>query len=112
MRYLNTLLLLAFFSLKVFSQDAKVEGKITDSRTSQPIAGASVNVDNSAKGTITGTDGNFAVSLSSGASHIITVSFVGYKTKEISDITVTPNQTLTLNVVLEIAAKTEEAIIM
>lgn len=112
MRYLTTLLLLAFFSLKVFSQDAKVEGKITDSRTSQPIAGASVNVDNTTKGTISGMDGNFTLSLSSGASHIITVSFVGYQTKEISDITVTPGQIVTLNVVLEIAAKTEEAIII
>ena len=112
MRYLITLLLITFFSVKVFSQDVKVEGKITDSRTSQPIAGASISVDNTTKGTITGMNGNFDLSLSPGVSHIITVSFVGYKTKEISDITVTPGQVLTLNVVLEIAAKTEEAIII
>ncbi|MGN6539287.1 MAG: carboxypeptidase-like regulatory domain-containing protein, partial [Ginsengibacter sp.] len=65
MRYIITLLLITFFSLKVFSQNAKVEGKVTDSRTNQPIAGASVVVDNS-NGTTTGMDGNFSLLLSSG----------------------------------------------
>ena len=111
MRYIITLLLIIFFSLKVFSQNAKVEGKVTDSRTNQPIAGASVVVDNS-KGTTTGMDGNFSLLLSSRASHIITVSFVGYKTKEISDIFINSAQTFALNVVLESATKTEEAIVI
>lgn len=112
MRYLITLLFITFSSISVFSQIAKVEGKITDAQTNQPIAGASITLDNISKGVTTGMDGNFSLSISSGARHIITVSFVGYQTKEISDITVTPGQVLTLNVVLKNAFKKEEAIII
>jgi len=46
----------------------------------KPLAGASVFINNSSKGTVTASDGTFELAFSSSSSFEIIVSFVGYKT--------------------------------
>jgi hypothetical protein len=75
-----------------------VTGKVIDEENGEPVVGANVRIGN--KGAITGMDGSFTISVSSGPC-MVTVSNVGYGTKEISEITVQDNQTFELNVVLK-----------
>lgn len=69
-------------SVNSVEQQTQCKGKVTDA-TGEPIIGASVVVKgNAAIGTITDTDGNFALpNVKKG--EVIQVSFVGYETQEL-----------------------------
>jgi outer membrane receptor protein involved in Fe transport len=112
MRYIITLLLIILFSLNGFSQSGKIEGKITDSKTGQPLSGVSVSTAENDKGVITNQDGRFVITINSVTPKSIRISSVGYKTKIIERVEVSANQLINLDVVLETAAKTEEEIII
>ena len=60
---------------------SQIVGVVTDSKTGEPIIGASVTVAGVAGGAITDVDGKFTISATSG--NILKVSFIGYITKEI-----------------------------
>ena len=112
MRNIVTLLLFTFISLKGFSQDGKIDGKITDSKTGQPLSGVSVSVTGNDKGVITDQDGHYTISVNSATPKSIKISSVGYKTKVIENVEVAANTLINLDVVLETAAKTEEEIVI
>jgi hypothetical protein len=76
----------------------RVTGKVLDEELGQPIMDATVRV--GSKSTTSAVDGSFNLSLPAG-SYTGSVSYVGYTTKEITDIRVTEEQDLTLNVVLK-----------
>ena len=86
---LATKVLLVFFlSCTCFflpAQNVKLSGKVSDSETNSPVVGATVTVDNSAKGTTTDVDGRFLIQAAAGKKYTIKISNVGYKTKEITD---------------------------
>lgn len=75
----------------------KVSGKIID-ENGQPVPGATIRIGNT--GTTTGIDGSFSISLAKG-SYTAIVSYIGYGTKEVTEIIVRDNQTFELNVVLK-----------
>lgn len=78
----GTLLLLACLSLSFgLSAQVKVTGKVTSSDDKLPIIGATVKVKNTAIGTLTDPNGAFAINVK--PTDILSVSFVGYVTKEI-----------------------------
>ena len=112
MRYIITALLFTVFTVTGFSQTAKIEGKITDSKTGQPLAGVSVSIAASNKGVITNQDGHFIISISSVTPQSVRISSIGYKTKLIENIQTSAGQVISLDVVLETAAKMEEAIVI
>ncbi len=55
-------------------------GKVTDGRTGEALAGASVYIADLKTGAITNNEGNFLISNISPGRHLIEVSFVGYST--------------------------------
>ena len=61
-------------------QTSKIKGTIVDSKTGEPIIGASVKVKGTKHATITDVDGNFELNTPEGAS--LLVSYVGYKNEE------------------------------
>ncbi|EKU89614.1 SusC/RagA family TonB-linked outer membrane protein [Bacteroides oleiciplenus] len=70
-------------STQVVLQQIKVTGVVKDAMG--PVAGASVvEKGNTSNGTITDIDGNFSLSVKSGG--IIIVSYLGYKTQEITTV--------------------------
>lgn len=83
MRLLTTLCISIFASISfpVFAQYS-VSGKIVDSASREPLAGASVFCQNTTIGTITNKQGEFSLSLKSGGYELI-ISFTGYQTKQI-----------------------------
>ncbi len=86
------------FSFSAYGQNIVVNGKITDSQTGEAIIGASVFVKGTGSGTITDLDGNF--SLSAPPESTISVSFLGYKSKEFKAIPGITNITLDEDVLM------------
>lgn len=65
----------------VSQTDEKYEGVVVDANTQEPIIGASVVIKGTTTGVITDIDGRFSISASSG--QILTISYIGYKSKDI-----------------------------
>lgn len=84
---LISFLLVELFGLNyyVYSQNTKlkknVSGIVTDDVTQEPIIGASVAVKGTTRGVITNLDGDFSIECSEGDT--LSVSYIGYKTKDI-----------------------------
>lgn len=102
-------LLLLICSLSAFAQNAEkrtVKGHLVDV-TGAPVMGASIMVKNSKQGTMADMEGNFALVLP--AKEVkLTISFIGFKTKEIS---VAPNQN-SLTVVMQEDSKQLDEIVV
>ena len=75
----------------IVQQSSTVNGKITDAN-GEPIIGASVVIKGTTNGTITDFDGNFMLEVPAKAT--LVVSYVGYKTLEVS---VNGKKTLNIN---------------
>lgn len=79
-KYLLMMLSL-FFVLSVWAQQQTVTGTVTDAETDETVPGANVIEKGTTNGTTTDLDGNFSLSVSEGATLI--VSFVGYRQTEV-----------------------------
>ncbi len=79
------LLLLAFLlsAASIFSQERFITGKVTDSKDGSPVVGASVVPKGSTKGTSTGPDGSFRISVGANVS-ILVISSIGFNTQEVN----------------------------
>jgi TonB-linked SusC/RagA family outer membrane protein len=85
--------LLLFFTAMA-QQSVRVTGRITDANTGAAIAGASITIGDTKKGTVSDDNGNFSVTTSKGS--VLQFTFSGYKPK-----TITVEGDLTINVTLE-----------
>lgn len=65
-----------------FSQDITVGGTVTDAALGSPLPGVNVIVKGTSRGTTTDFDGNYQIQASTG--EILTFSYVGFATKEVS----------------------------
>jgi hypothetical protein len=81
MQKLSTVILFLFLSLASVAQFT-VTGKIIDSATREPMAGASVFCQNTTVGSATNREGEFALQLRSGGYDLI-ISYTGYVTKQL-----------------------------
>lgn len=78
---LGLILILCMLPVMAFSQKIEITGAVKDG-TGLGIIGASVVEKGTSNGTITDFDGNFK--LDADANAILTISFVGYKTQDVS----------------------------
>ncbi len=70
------------FSFIIASSQITIYGKVLDSATNEPLAGASVFAQNTTSGTVTNSEGSFSLALKSGGYELI-FSFTGYRSYEI-----------------------------
>lgn len=63
-----------------FGNQRALTGKIVDAKTGDPLIGASILDRKSQKGTVSGLDGTFSLTIPNGTKHL-TVSYVGYDMK-------------------------------
>ena len=71
----------------ILSQDTKyLKGKIIDSKTKDPLIGANVIIKGTAQGSASNIDGDFYISDIVQSMVNLQVSYIGYKSKTISDI--------------------------
>ena len=76
------LFVLAVLPTWLFAQQVTVKGRITDSKTSAPLAGATVRVKNDKASATSDANGDFTISAPS-AESIITITYVGYQVYEV-----------------------------
>ena len=112
MKIVPLLILLITLTINSFAQKGKIEGKITDNKSGNIITGVSVSVNGGKTIAATNVDGNFIITLDQGKKYIITLSSVGYSSKEVADVEVTANQVTHLDIVLDAIAKTETAVVI
>ena len=86
--------LLLFCCTSVFAQNITISGTVTETATSESLAGVSIKVEGTTIGTITDIEGNYSLSAPTNAT--LTFSYIGYKTKTIA----VKNQTV-INVSLD-----------
>lgn len=82
MKILLTLAGFLIWSVTGFAQKGKVEGKVTDQKTGNGIPGVSVSVNGAKATAATNVDGVFVLNLEPGKKYTITLSSVGYASKE------------------------------
>ncbi|MFD2540822.1 TonB-dependent siderophore receptor [Lacinutrix gracilariae] len=87
---------LAFFLLTsvAFSQNASISGTVTDNNQT-PLLGVNVLLKNTSKGSQTDENGKFEINKLQNGDYVISISYLGFKTKEVQ-ATITNNQTLEL----------------
>ncbi len=91
MRQLLTVILVFSSLTSSFAQVGKIEGIITDN-SQTPLMGVNVSIKNSNVGAYTNEDGSFEIQDISTGEHILTISYLGFKTKELT-LTVLANET-------------------
>jgi hypothetical protein len=87
-------LTLCLVSVLSFAQTTgSFKGKIIEQSTKQPVIGATVQIDNTQLGGVTDSDGNFEIDNIPIGYHSVTISFIGYQTKNITEVIITANKT-------------------
>ncbi len=106
-------LIIGFLSISIIAnaQTGRVEGKITDAQTGNKLSSVSIEV-NGVKSIASNVEGNFILTLPAGKKYSIKLSSVGYQPKVLDDVEIEAGKTLTLDIVLERAAKTQEAVVV
>jgi hypothetical protein len=100
-----------FTSVISFAQKGKIEGKVIDSKSGQPLIGVSVLLKGSNSGVATDIDGHYLISTSTTKKITLVFSYNG-TTKEISDIEVNENKIAIQDVVIEQKEKTGQAVVV
>lgn len=65
-------------------KSAAVKGVVTDAATRQPLVGVTCIVEGTQKGTTTGTDGSFSFNLAPGTDKVISFSYIGYESRQVT----------------------------
>lgn len=90
---------LLFITLVCYAQTGKVTGTVIDGEFVDPLPFANVIIKGTSTGTTTDFDGKYELELEPGT-YTLVYSYVGYETKEISDIIVKANEVTTIDVTL------------
>ncbi len=81
MRSFITLITFIILSFTAVAQKGKIEGKITDAKTGQAIAGVTVMINGSKSGVSSNNEGYLVLTHEAGKKYSLTLSSVKYKTK-------------------------------
>ena len=79
----SAILLLCLQTNSVYAQGLKVTGKITDESTKEALAGASISIKGSAKGTTADAAGQYSIAVTS-TNTVLEFKFVGYASKTVT----------------------------
>lgn len=116
-RFLTSLCLVALllYPIATSAQQLRysISGKVLESATRQPIAGATVRIENTVLGVPTDRDGNFSLTASlQPGNYVLSVSYIGFKRKQVR-FTLGDNSQVKLDDILldEDAARAEEVVV-
>lgn len=97
-----TLLLLVVISATGFAQGTgKISGTVTDKKTGETLIGVTVKIANTVKGSSTDVEGRYLITGLTPGKYIVQASYVGYSTKNITEIEVKANASAAINIVME-----------
>jgi TonB-dependent receptor len=109
LRLLMTTLFLSLFTIAQ-SQSVKLFGKVLNEKN-EPLAAVSIKITGGG-GATTDVEGRFSLNLAVGKKYEIEFTAIGYNPKQIADVEVLAGQVNELNIVLEVKAKTGEAVVV
>ena len=110
MRFL-LLIMLSLFGTSGFSQKGKVEGKVTDAKTGQPLTGVTVINKQNGKGTSTDVEGRYII-LVDGLTKVSLVFTYNGVTQQVDDIEIKEGIVTVQDVSLTQREKTEDAVVV
>lgn len=91
----------------------KFKGRIIEQATKQPIIGATVRLENTQFGTNTDTTGAFIITNIPAGAYAVTISYIGFQTKNISEILINPGKTYDAEIeLLEEATNMDEVTVL
>jgi len=93
-------LLVSFISVAVYAQTGKISGTVTDKKTGETLIGVSIKVKGTTKGVSTDVDGKYILSALANGKYTLEFSYIGYQSKEVSEIEVKSPNLTSLNVIL------------
>lgn len=103
--------LLSLLTTFVFSQSGKISGTVYDGEYNDVLPFANVTLKNTSIGTTTDFEGDYTLSLDEGT-YTLVFSFVGYETKEISDVNIKSGEVFDLDVTLNASAGLLEEVVI
>ncbi len=104
-RILSLIVFLTLSTLTAFSQQTgKISGVVSDSKTSETLIGLTVKITGATQGASTDIEGRYTLAGLNPGKYNLTFSYIGYSTKNITDIEVLPGKTTTLDVIMEEAS--------
>ncbi len=110
---MKSLLLIAAFLLTIsssFAQKGKIEGKITDSKNGNPLAGVSVLIKETGKGIATNLEGRFVLNAEPGKKYTLVISSTNYEGKEVNEVETGTDGIAYIDITLDLKAKTGEEV--
>ncbi|WP_452220179.1 TonB-dependent receptor domain-containing protein [Lacinutrix salivirga] len=113
MKTLAKLLLISTitFSTLAIAQKGKVAGTVIDGDFNDVLSFANITVKGTDKGTTSDFDGKYNIELDAGT-YTLTFSFVGYETKEITEVIIKPNQVTDIEVTLNSSQNALEEVVI
>ncbi|MBK7884512.1 MAG: carboxypeptidase-like regulatory domain-containing protein [Chitinophagaceae bacterium] len=105
---IKCLIIITVFTMLSFisvAQTGKIEGKVIDSKSGQPLTGVSVLIKGTNKGVSTNIDGYYLINADASSKITLVFSYNG-AAKEIEDIEVSENKIVVQNIVIEQNTKT------
>ncbi|MBS1518176.1 MAG: outer membrane beta-barrel protein [Bacteroidetes bacterium] len=108
--YFKALVLVISFLLTSNIYSQSISGKVTDFSSSEPLVGAVIKVSGTNSGTLTDLDGNYFIESLSPGSYTLEVSYIGYTSISIKDVTVKKGENTKLDINLKVDGLTTEEI--
>ena len=85
------------------SRFGKISGSVTDEETGQPLIGTNIVVVGKGIGAATNTTGQYTIEKLLPGEYLLEFSYIGYKNSEIQAVKISPENTVQLDVKLELA---------
>lgn len=104
------LLIFTTFTLNFFTPEVNgqttgtIKGKVIDKATKQTIPGVNILISGTQKGAATDTAGVFILKEVDEGNYILTITFIGYQEKSVTDVRVTRNKTTYIETEIEESA--------
>jgi len=111
LRKFTLLLCFVLYCFTVWGQQTRLSGRVLNQKN-EPVAAASIIVNGQTRAVAADAEGRFSLSLDASKQYILTVSAVGYKTKEVEQVEVKLTEENVITIVLEVAAKEGTEIII
>jgi outer membrane receptor protein involved in Fe transport len=95
-------ILLVIIGSSIFAQETgKITGTVTDKKTGETLIGVTVKIKGTSKGMATDVDGKYAIPTLAKGNYILVFQYIGYGSKEISDVIVASGKTTVFDIVLD-----------
>ncbi|MHA4894553.1 TonB-dependent receptor [Pedobacter sp. PWIIR3] len=94
-------LLFVIIGAAAFAQTGKISGKVSDKKSGETLIGVTVKIKGTTKGMATDVDGKYSLPGLAAGKYVLVYQYVGYNTKEISDVEVSAGKTTVFDIVLD-----------